>query len=105
MLFLIFRKILIKVKDLAKNFTTGPSLFGTGRPIKMFMLQGEVAFSITREDDSEPSVRILRGVALSCQDCKCVFYLLVDSETNNGHRSKAVCPDCGSSDLYTWECL
>jgi len=75
------------------------------RPIKSFFVQGQLAVSITRNGNSEPSVRILRAMCLHCQECKCVFYLLVDSQRPDTAASNAICPDCGSQELTSFELL
>ncbi len=105
MLSRLFRKILINIRVLTNAFIREGSALSQVGPIKTFIIEGHIAYSITRDNTPVPSVRILKAVSLHCQECKCVFYLLIDSQTGNADRPKAQCPDCGSRRLTAVELL
>jgi len=101
----IFRKITVYIRRLLYALLTVFSTSHNSGPIKTFVVQGTLACSITRNGNSEPSVRILRATCLHCQECKCVFYLLIDAEDEKKQVKGAVCPHCGSGSLTTFELL
>ncbi len=100
-----FRKITVYISRFHSLLVRGGVSTARSRPIRTFVVQGRLACSITRDEISEPSVRILHAMCLHCQQCKCVFYLLVDSEKDENQISAAVCPDCASPELTSFELL
>lgn len=96
-------RFVVYIRQLTNAFIRGGSALKPKRPIKKFLLKGQSAFCVTEQRDSDPSLRILRALCLHCQDCKCVFYLLVDSAAEPPERPASCCPDCGSANLTAFE--